>query len=114
MSGEVKLIVSEAYQRDVGRKIVRVPYVVMEKLNISSGDVVEVKGKKTTCAIAWPLSPGDVGDNIIRMDGGLRKNAGVALNEYVSIRKADVKNASLISLAPTDVVLKCIYQYLNN
>jgi transitional endoplasmic reticulum ATPase len=108
MSGEVKLIVSEAYQRDVGRKIVRVPYVVMEKLNISSGDVVEVKGKKTTCAIAWPLSPGDVGDNIIRMDGGLRKNAGVALNEYVSIRKADVKNASLISLAPTDVKLSYI------
>ena len=108
MSGEVKLIVSEAYQRDVGRKIVRVPYVVMEKLNISSGDVVEVKGKKTTCAIAWPLSPGDVGDNIIRMDGGLRKNAGVALNEYVSIRKADVKNASLISLAPTDIKLSYI------
>jgi len=108
MSGEVKLIVSEAYQRDVGRKIVRVPYVVMEKLNISSGDVVEVKGKKATCAIAWPLSPGDVGDNIIRMDGGLRKNAGVALNEYVSIRKADVKNASLISLAPTDVKLSYI------
>ena len=108
MSGEVKLIVSEAYQRDVGRKIVRVPYIVMEKLNISSGDVVEVKGKKTTCAIAWPLSPGDVGENIIRMDGGLRKNAGVALNEYVSIRKADVKNASLISLAPTDVKLSYI------
>ncbi len=108
MAGEVKLIVSEAYQRDVGRKIVRIPYNVMEKLNISSGDIVEIKGKKTTCAIAWPLSSGEVGDNIIRMDGGLRKNAGVALNEYVSIRRADVKNASVISLAPTDVRLSYV------
>ncbi len=108
MIGEVKLIVSEAYQRDVGRKIVRVPYSVMERLNISSGDIVEIKGRKTTCAIAWPLSSGEVGDNIIRMDGGLRKNAGVALNEYVSIRKADVKNASIISLAPSDVRLSYV------
>ena len=45
----------------------------------------------------------DQGQEIVRMDGLIRKNAGVALNEYVNVRKADVKDAQGIVFAPTDV-----------
>ena len=39
------------------------------------------------------------------MDGLLRKNAGVALNEYVTLKKAEVKDSQTIVFAPTDVRL---------
>src|SRR5438128_12368352 len=39
------------------------------------------------------------------MDGLPRRNAGVALNEYITIKKAEVKDAQTIVFAPTDVRL---------
>jgi len=36
----------------------------------------------------------------MRIDGVLRKNAGVSINDYVVVRKAEVKNALSIVLAP--------------
>ncbi|MEM4679603.1 MAG: hypothetical protein QXL98_01550, partial [Thermofilaceae archaeon] len=48
------LRVAEAKQRDVGRGIVRIDRSIMLKLGIEPGDAVEITGKKTTVAIAWP------------------------------------------------------------
>src|SRR5207247_2320723 len=69
------------------------------------GDFIEVRGKRTTVAIAWPAYTEDQGQQIARMDGLLRKNAGVALNEYVTLKKAEVKDSQTIVFAPTDVRL---------
>src|SRR6266567_105442 len=77
----------------------------MQKLAITAGDFIDVHGKRTTVAIAWPAYAEDQGQEIVRMDGLLRRNAGVALNEYVTIKKAEVKDAQTIVFAPTDVRL---------
>ncbi len=77
----------------------------MQKLAITAGDFIEVRGKRTTVAIAWPAYTEDQGQQIARMDGLLRKNAGVALNEYVTLKKAEVKDSQTIVFAPTDVRL---------
>ncbi len=95
----VRLVVSEGVSRDVGRKIVRIPLSAMRKINVSAGDVIEIIGKKSTCAIAWPLTPGEA-DNIIRMDGYLRKSAGVSLGDYVIVKRAEVKRALSVVLSP--------------
>ena len=97
---EVKLLVSEASQRDVGRKIVRIPLKIMVELKVSTGDIVEIIGKHSTCAIVWPLSS-DAGEDIIKMDGLLRRSAGVSLNDYVYVKKAKVRDASLIIISPS-------------
>jgi transitional endoplasmic reticulum ATPase len=47
------------------------------------------------------------------MDGLIRRNAGVALNEYVSVRKADVKEAQAIVFAPTDVRLSVDEEFVS-
>ena len=47
------------------------------------------------------------------MDGLIRRNAGVALNEYVSVRKADVKDAQAIVFAPTDVRLSVDEEFVS-
>ncbi len=102
---EVQLRVADAKQRDVGHGKVRIDNETMQKLAITAGDFIEVHGKRTTVAIAWPAYAEDQGQEIVRMDGLLRRNAGVALNEYVTMKKADVKDAQTIVYAPTDVRL---------
>ncbi|HKM51260.1 MAG TPA: CDC48 family AAA ATPase [Candidatus Bathyarchaeia archaeon] len=102
---EISLRVADARQRDVGHGKIRIDNETMQKLEITSGDFVEVHGKKMTVALAWSAYAEDQGQEVVRMDGLIRKNAGVALNEYVNIRKADVKDAQSIVFAPTDVRL---------
>jgi transitional endoplasmic reticulum ATPase len=97
---EVRLVVCEASGRDVGRKIARIPMKAMRELGVSSGDVVEIVGKRSTCAIVWPLSSAERED-LISVDGLLRRSAGVSLNDYVTVRKAAVKEARLITLSPS-------------
>ncbi len=69
---EVQLRVGDARQRDVGRGIARIDQRTMQKLSISAGDVVEIVGKRTTAAIAWPAYSEDQDHGIIRIDGFTR------------------------------------------
>ena len=89
--------VADARQRDVGHGKVRIDNDTMQKLGMTSGDFVEIHGKKMTVAVAWPAYAEDQGQESVRMDGLIRRNAGVALNEYVNLRKADVKEAQAIA-----------------
>jgi len=98
------LRVAEAYHRDVGRGIARVDPEVMEKLNLQSGDVIEIIGKHSVPAIVWPGYPEDRGKGIIRIDGSLRSNAGVSIDDKVKIRKVEPKTAEKIIIAPTEPV----------
>ncbi|MCK4424157.1 CDC48 family AAA ATPase [Candidatus Bathyarchaeota archaeon] len=110
---EVQLRVGDARQRDVGRGIARVDQQTMQKLGISAGDVIEIVGKRTTSAIAWPAYSEDQNREIIRIDGFTRKNAGVAINEYVVIKPAKVKGALNVTLAPVDMRLNVDEDFTN-
>jgi len=112
-SRESSLRVADARQRDVGHGKVRIDNDTMQKLGITAGDFVEIHGKKMTVAVAWPAYAEDQGQEIIRMDGLIRRNAGVALNEYVSVRKADVRDAQAIVFAPTDVRLSVDEEFVS-
>jgi transitional endoplasmic reticulum ATPase len=110
---EVQLRVGDARQRDVGRGIARIDQKTMQNLGISAGDVVEIIGKRSTSAIAWPAYSEDQNREIIRIDGFSRKNAGVAINEYVVIKTAKVKDALSITLAPVDMKLNIDEDFTN-
>ena len=112
-SKEVSLRVADARQRDVGHGKVRIDNDTMQKLGITAGDFVEIHGKKMTVAVAWPAYAEDQGQEIVRMDGLIRRNAGVALNEYVSVKKAEVKEAQAIVFAPTDVRLSVDEEFVS-
>jgi len=110
---EVQLRVGDAKQRDVARGIARIDQQTMEKLQVSAGDVIEIVGKRRTSAIAWPAYSEDQGRGIIRIDGFTRKNAGVSINEYVTVRRAEVKDATNIVLAPIDMRLNVDEDFTN-
>ncbi len=110
---DIQLRVADARQRDVGHGKVRIDNETMQKLVITAGDFVEIHGKKMTVAVAWPAYAEDQGEEIVRMDGLIRRNAGVALNEYVVLKKADVKDAQAIIFAPTDVRLSVDEEFVS-
>ena len=101
---EIKLKVASAYQRDVGRGIVRIDRRAMREIGVQTGDIVEIIGTKNTAAVVWPAYPEDEGLGIIRMDGTIRKNAGVGLGDEVTLRKAEVKEARRVIVAPTEPI----------
>ncbi len=98
---EVVLKVGELTNRsESGRGIVRIDTKTMSKIGVREGDIVELIGQKKTGAIAVRAYPSDVGLNIARMDGITRMNIGVGVGETVRVRKADVKEAKRVVLAP--------------
>jgi transitional endoplasmic reticulum ATPase len=97
----IDLKVTEALQNDVGRGIVRLDTKARKELGVTSGDIVEIQGKKTTGAIVWQSYPQDENLGIIRMDGLLRQNSGVGVGDFVKVAKAKtVKEAKKILFAP--------------
>jgi transitional endoplasmic reticulum ATPase len=101
-SEDMKLKVAEAFsQADVGRSIARIDPACMEKLDLLDGDMIEIEGRKLT-ATTVASSQSDIGLGIIRIDGYIRKNAGTSLGEEVTVRRAQVKDAQKVVLAPVD------------
>lgn len=96
----IVLKVAEALQIDYAKRIIRLDSASREQLTVTTGDVVEIKGKRSVAAIVLPAHPSDEGLGIIRLDGILRQNAGVGLGDRVRITKAVIKPAKRIALAP--------------
>uniref|UniRef100_UPI002617F0EB AAA family ATPase n=1 Tax=Thermococcus sp. TaxID=35749 RepID=UPI002617F0EB len=97
---EIKLRVAEALKRDVGRGIVRFDRKYQRQLGVEPGDIVELVGERTTAAIVANPHPDDRELDIIRMDGYIRRNAGVSIGDYVTVRRAEVQEAKKVVLAP--------------
>src|SRR3989339_2061108 len=100
MPKEVKLKVAEAIQDDVNKGIVRLDSNIMQQIEVRVGDIVEIEGERKTVAIADRAYPGDIGLNIIRMDGIIRKNSKTSIGEIIKARKAQIKEAKKIIIAP--------------
>ena len=100
MPDDLSLKVAEAIQDDVNKGIVRIDSNLMHRIQVRSGDIVEIKGEGVTVGIVDRAYPGDIGLNIIRMDGILRRNSKTGIGEIVKVRKAEVKPAKKVTIAP--------------
>ena len=108
----LSLKVLEAYTRDVGRGVARIDYDSMDTLNASTGDVIEIKGKRRTVAKCLPLYPSDEGKGIIRIDGLGRNNSGIAIGDTISVRKIKALAAEKIVVAPLEAIPPIDERYL--
>lgn len=100
---EFKLTVAEnRHQSYVNRGLAIIDEVVMKRVGIRQGDVVEITGSRTTGAIAVKGAPEDKGLEIVRIDGLIRHNAGTSIGEKATVKKAAVKEAKSITIAPAD------------
>ena len=108
----LSLKVLEAYTRDVGRGVARIDYDSMDALGASTGDVIEIKGKRRTVAKCLPLYPSDEGKGIIRIDGLGRNNSGIAIGDTISVRKIKAVPAEKIVVAPLEAIPPIDERYL--
>jgi len=97
---KVVLKVAEALQADVGHGKARINNRVRRILKLSPGDIIELKGGRQTAAVVWRSRPEDDDKGLVRVDGMVRKNADISIGEKVEIRKANVKPAQKVILAP--------------
>ena len=108
----LSLKVLEAYTRDVGRGVARIDYDSMDSLGASTGDVIEIRGKRRTVAKCLPLYPSDEGKGIIRVDGLVRNNAGIAIGDTVIVKKIKAVSAQKVMVAPLEPIPPIDERYL--
>ncbi len=97
---EIHLKVAEALQDDVNKGIVRFDSSYMKEIDVRPGNIVEIIGERTTVGIVDRALPGDIGQNILRIDGLTRRNAKTTISEIVRVRKAEVQECKKITIAP--------------
>ncbi|TDP64475.1 CDC48 family AAA ATPase [Bradymonas sediminis] len=96
----IELQVAGANERDVGKGGARVSKEVFEKLGIRQGDIIEIRGARSTAAIALPPFSEDETLPIIRLDGLIRANAGVSMGDKVEVLAGQPKPAQKVVVAP--------------
>ncbi|MEJ2267735.1 MAG: CDC48 family AAA ATPase [Nanoarchaeota archaeon] len=96
----IELQIAESLQEDIGKGIARISSKEMEKLEISSGDLIEISGKQKTVVKAM-RDFRDESINLIRINGTIRQNIGASIGDKVKIKPIEINNAKTITLSPT-------------
>ena len=101
MVNGIELTVASALVTDDGRGIARIDSKARKLLNVTPGDMLEIKGRRrSTAAIVMAAHQQDEGLDFIRIDGWIRQNLGIGIGDRVFASKAAVNNAEKVILAP--------------
>ncbi|WP_135667710.1 CDC48 family AAA ATPase [Halorhabdus rudnickae] len=96
----MKLTVKPLKQAQAGRSLAAVDRAAMDELGVENGDYVVLEGREgRAVARVWPGYPEDTGDGIVRIDGQLRQEANVGIDDHVSVEPADVNPARSVTVA---------------
>jgi transitional endoplasmic reticulum ATPase len=101
----LQMRIGEAKQRDIGKKRARIGPDALDYLKAAPGDVIEINGKRSTCAIVWPSDEDDKFPDIVKIDGQTRKNIAGSLNDIVNIKKVITKAAKSVVLIPVNDIV---------
>ncbi|HEY3423434.1 MAG TPA: AAA family ATPase, partial [Negativicutes bacterium] len=97
--------VADAIPEDVGQGYARISDNDFEKLGLMIGDVVEIQGSKVTVAKAVPYCMPSNKENMVLLESITRENAGVGIDQRVTIRKLPWRPAQTVVLSPVDVTI---------
>ena len=106
------LLVQGLEPEDAGRGIVRLSQGAMAELGVETGDVVTLDGRRKTVGKVFPAYAADP-DTIIRIDGNIRANAGVGINDRVTVDRAETEPAESVTVAlPPYLILRGAEPYI--
>ncbi|MFB6160695.1 MAG: AAA family ATPase, partial [Haloferacaceae archaeon] len=96
----MKLVVKPLKQKDADRGLAAIEKEAAAEMGLDPGDFVRIEGQGgTAIARVWPGYPEDRGTGIIRVDGRLRQQANVGIDDRVEVEKADVSPAERVTVA---------------
>ncbi|ESS02987.1 MAG: AAA family ATPase, CDC48 subfamily [uncultured archaeon A07HR67] len=94
------LTVKPLKQKDAGSRLAAIDRVAAEERGLSGGDFIRVEGSDgAAIARVWPGYPEDDGTGVIRIDGKLRQEASVGIDDRVTVEQVDVEPADRITIA---------------
>lgn len=101
MSNSIVLKVAMARsQSEAGYGRARMDGGSRRALGVELGDTVEIAGKRSVVAKVFKCDPEDEGRGMLFIDGLTRTNAGVSVDENVTVRRCIPQPAEQITLAP--------------
>ncbi|MFB6087873.1 MAG: AAA family ATPase, partial [Haloarculaceae archaeon] len=97
----MKLTVKPLKQKDAGRRLAAIDRASRKELGLESGDYIVIEGNDGETAIArvWPGYSQDEGRGIVRIDGRLRQEANVGVDDTVTVQKEEVNPATSLTVA---------------
>ncbi|MBI3639969.1 MAG: CDC48 family AAA ATPase [Thaumarchaeota archaeon] len=99
---EIILKIAEISQRHVGKGIALVDPKIVEDNNWETGQILEIIGNRKSHVKLWSGSPEDYGTGVIKIDGLTRHNINAGINDKVSVKKVDAKEAEQVVLSPIE------------
>lgn len=103
-TSELKLKVTEALSKDMGRAFARMDPEDFKRLNVAIGDIVQVEGKRKTVCKAMPIYQELRGQSRVQLDGLSRDNAGAGMDDSVKVKKIESRPAQQVNLLPGSVI----------
>ncbi|SMG30644.1 CDC48 family AAA ATPase [Dethiosulfovibrio salsuginis] len=94
------LQVKDGSKKDIGRGIVRMDPADMGRLGLSDGEIVEIKGTRRTPVRLLATDHDNCGQEALFMDNLTRGNAGLSLDDRVSVHKVQVDFAMEVTIKP--------------
>ena len=96
----MNLTVKPLKQKDAGRRLAAIDRIAADELDLSGGDFIRVEASEgAAIARVWPGYPEDDGSGVIRIDGKLRQEASVGIDDRVTVEQVDVEPADRITVA---------------
>jgi transitional endoplasmic reticulum ATPase len=99
---KINLRVAESPSNLVGRGIAVVDPKVIQEQGWQAGEVIEIIGNRKAYVKIWPGQSSEYGRGLIRIDSLTRNNAGVGIDDRVTIQKTDARRAEQLTLYPTE------------
>ena len=72
----------------------------MKEIQAQTGDIIQIDGKNRTAAKIMPSYPENRGKKLIQIDGIIRNNALVGIDDNVCVKRIEAENAEKVTLAP--------------
>jgi len=96
------LTVKEADISDVGKGIAKIDPLIFDKLKLTAGDTLKIIGNGQKSAVVYAIKGklSDTGLNQIRIDGMIRFNCGISLDDEVMIERTNCLAAQSVNLSP--------------
>lgn len=110
----ISLILGRANSSQMRTGIARISCEIMDEIDVTTDDVIEIAGKRTTVARCKPHFAWTRYKKLIRIDGIVRSNSGTKIGDKVTIRKVRPLIASKINVIPLNNILSGTEQYLRD
>ena len=100
---EISVEVQSEFLPDKGKVIARLDADSMKRLDISSGDIIEIQGQRKTYSKCLASTKKNRVPGILNIDGLIRNNAGINIGSIIYIKKILATRAKKITIAPLEI-----------